>query len=200
MTVRAFPIADEFNAAFYDYIYANHNEQLDNDLETTIKSNYDLHAEFCEHALPYEAVIKFRNKVRRMTQERQCCMFDFVTTDTEEYVGCAGLIKINRVKREAHMLYLLNSAYENHFQSIFKIILNTAASLEICLKYVNCQTNDDGNIVGLLVSLGCIELPNSEGFITVRCCFPAHFEYGTNQESAYCERCNSMMDSSSQSG
>lgn len=88
---------------------------------------------------------RFRIKIGRMNNENQSCFLDVISEADNELIGCCGFIKVNRILREAHFVFVF---YRKEIERIFEAtrrILKWAPNTKYGLNYLLC--NVAGNYV-----------------------------------------------------
>ena len=118
----------------------------------------------------------FRSKVGRMNHEYQSCLLDVIDDSQNLLVGCCGIIKVNRLEKEAQLVLIFYHQYFDLIVEAAKFILKVIRNSRYNLKYLVCNASGNllsGEAVSMLLELGFTDVSHEkkEARDDPDCCF-----------------------------
>mmetsp|Transcript_11591 Transcript_11591/g.19027 ORF Transcript_11591/g.19027 Transcript_11591/m.19027 type:complete len:331 (-) Transcript_11591:1190-2182(-) len=100
----------------------------------------------------------FRRTTARMNQEGQSWFVDVVDAETDLLIGCCGLIKINRMRKFAHFMFILYQEHMLYMDQYFADVIHAHVATKFRLRYLLA------NISGPSVSSEVMAILEKHGF------------------------------------
>lgn len=112
----------------------------------------------------------FRKVTKRMNKEEQRSLYDVILS--QKFIGCCGYVNINKIDREALLIFILNEEYKREIPSVFERLLQDTDKMHAMLhcKRILCKIDKNGpgmqDILALLLQSGFYRSATSQTIVT----------------------------------
>lgn len=104
---------------------------------------------------------KFRSRTSRMNLEGQSCVLDLIDMQQNQLAGCCGFIKVNRIEKEAQLVFIFYEQYFEFMEEAIMYILKIIRAQKYNLNHLVCDMSgmqENAETMQVLRRLGFVEI------------------------------------------